>query len=126
MARVRVIRDRVIKLDLDRKPVSWRRLARRLKLAEHLFGLKIEKIVIHETNHGYHVRILTRKKLEPVVIVALQACLGSDYKRELLNLRRIVIFGVYANVLHNSTEKRLVFVGPFENFLKWSGYDRHL
>lgn len=42
----------------------------------------------YRTRRGYHVELLSRLALEPVAMVALQAILGSDYRREAFNLFR--------------------------------------
>ena len=121
--------DRVIKLDFDRRRVSWRTVAKRVLFADHLMRLKPDYVIIHRTRHGYHMRLILKRRLRPEFIVALQAAFGSDPRREILNLERIMN-GKYANVLHNNTEKTLIFSGSWLNFLKWCGYwreenDRH-
>lgn len=42
-----------------------------------------------KTRHGWHVIIGVRKKLAPPLIVAAQAVLGSDPKREAFNIMRV-------------------------------------
>ena len=42
------------------------------------------------TRRGWHVAITLRDALEPAEIVALQSCLGSDRRREALNLMRVI------------------------------------
>jgi hypothetical protein len=111
---------RVVKLDFDRRKVSWGRLARRLIFLERLMHIDPLEVVIHRTKHGYHVRIALGRKFPPIAIVALQACLGSDYRREILNLERIVVGGKFANILFNNSEKRLVFWGDWDTFLRWA------
>lgn len=42
------------------------------------------------TRRGWHVVIRWNRKFEPAERVALQAVLGSDVKRETLNLMRVI------------------------------------
>jgi hypothetical protein len=37
---------------------------------------------------GFHVVVVTNKRLSPMRVVCLQAIIGSDWKRELFNSRR--------------------------------------
>ena len=120
MAESEALKARVVKLDFDRRRVSWKRLARRLIFLERLMHIDPLEIVIHRTKHGYHVRILLGREFSPLAIVALQACLGSDYRREILNLERIVVGGRYANILFHNSERRLVFTGDWDKFLRWA------
>jgi hypothetical protein len=101
--------------------VGWGRLARRMRFADFLMNLDVLRVVIHKSNHGYHVRVFVGRRLEPVAVVALQACLGSDYRRELNNLERIVVGKKFANILHNDTEREVVFEGDWDAFLRWAG-----
>jgi hypothetical protein len=117
--------ERVIKLDFDRAKVNWRLVAKRILFADHLLRLRPEYVVIHRTNHGYHMRLIIRKRLKPEHVIALQACFGSDPKREILNLERLM-HGKFANVLHNNTERKLIFDGTWENFMKWCGYAKRV
>ena len=57
----------------------------------------IKAVGYSRTRHGWHVTIVTRKRLEPFAIVAAQAVLGSDLNREFFNLVR-------ASVLHVAPE----------------------
>lgn len=43
---------------------------------------------MQRTRHGWHVLIKLREKLQPAEIVALQSIMGSDGRRETLNLMR--------------------------------------
>jgi len=63
----------------------------------------------YRTRRGWHVEIQARIMLEPEVMVALQAILGSDYRREAFNLFRVMALPVapvfwrrlgHWNVLH--------------------------
>lgn len=45
-------------------------------------------IAMERTRRGWHIIMRMRETLQPAEIVALQACLGSDRRREALNLMR--------------------------------------
>lgn len=47
-----------------------------------------EGICMERTRRGWHVLIKLRERLLPSELVALQSCLGSDGRREALNLMR--------------------------------------
>lgn len=53
-------------------------------------GLRPASIRYDRTKRGWHVIVLWNKGLHPLAIVALQAVLGSDLKREGLNLMRVM------------------------------------
>lgn len=46
-------------------------------------------IRLDRTRHGWHVVIGVRRRLAPAIIVAVQAALGSDWKREVFNIVRV-------------------------------------
>lgn len=48
-----------------------------------------EHIVRSPGGGGYHVQVHVQEPLDPVMVVTLQALLGSDYKREVFNLVRV-------------------------------------
>lgn len=50
--------------------------------------LRVERVGIFRTRHGYHVSIVVRGRIAFARCVLLQALLGSDWKRELFNSRR--------------------------------------
>ncbi len=56
-----------------------------------IFGrLRVQAVGARSTRHGYHVRIFVKNKIPPRELNFLQLALGSDYRRECLNLRRII------------------------------------
>lgn len=56
-----------------------------------LFGrLKVQNVNIRSTKHGYHVRIRVKNSIPSRELNFLQLALGSDYRRECMNLRRII------------------------------------
>lgn len=57
----------------------------------------IRAVGFAKTRRGWHVTVVTRRKLQPFAIVAAQAVLGSDLDREFFNLVR-------ASVLHVAPE----------------------
>lgn len=54
-----------------------------------LWQWPIEAVRIDKTRHGWHVVVGLRVKVRAPLIVAAQAILGSDYKRESYNLMRV-------------------------------------
>ena len=66
----------------------WRFL---FQFAWPLFGkLSVRHVDLKKTRHGYHVRISVRNKIPKRELNFLQLALGSDYRRECMNLRRII------------------------------------
>ena len=55
-----------------------------------IVGLRIVWTLYRRTRRGWHVIIAMRDHLSPGETIALQACLGSDRRRETLNLMRAV------------------------------------
>ena len=53
-----------------------------------LCGLRIRWVRLDRTRRGWHMVCQLHAALEPLAIVAIQAILGSDYRRESLNLMR--------------------------------------
>jgi hypothetical protein len=56
----------------------------------HILSERIEWIRYDRTRRGWHVIIKWKRKFEPLATVALQAVLGSDGRREALNLKRVL------------------------------------
>jgi hypothetical protein len=52
--------------------------------------LRVQSTDIKRTRHGYHVRIRVKNKIPSWELNFLQLALGSDYRRECMNLRRII------------------------------------
>jgi len=80
--------NRTIMLDFDQRQVP--RL-RRIFTGLRWLGLGSPKwIRTDRTAHGWHVIVKLRQKLTDGEIIAAQAVLGSDLKRETLNLKRAI------------------------------------
>ena len=85
----------LLKIDWDR--VDMRKLPRRLRrlrwflnTSEELLDIGWYPPEVQRSPHGIHIEVeLRRGRLQPAELVALQAALGSDPVRELLNLHRI-------------------------------------
>lgn len=75
-------------LDLDGRAVP-RVFWRRLRHAVRTWQLRVEHVRYDRTRRGWHVIVRLRETLDPVAIVAAQAILGSDPKREIFNLLRV-------------------------------------
>lgn len=82
----------LIKLDIDRLDnilylVSD--LEKRLRFIKkmNVVSLKVEKVC--KTKKGYHIYLRSKDKLSDTEIILIQSALGSDWMRELLNLRRV-------------------------------------
>jgi hypothetical protein len=55
------------------------------------FGrLRVRSVDVRRTKHGYHVRIAVKNYIGKRDLNFLQLALGSDFRRECLNLRRII------------------------------------
>lgn len=48
----------------------------------------VDFVSYYRTRRGWHVEVRVRRRVHPWRIVAVQAVLGSDYRREAFNLRR--------------------------------------
>lgn len=56
----------------------------------HICGLNAEWFRIDRTARGWHVVIRLKEPLELPEAIALQAAMGSDARREALNIRRAI------------------------------------
>jgi|SRR5208282_2680686 len=87
-----------IKLDLDglHSPASLLRFVRAnwwfpICFEWPEFGeLDVRKVEVRKTVRGYHVVLFVRNKIPSLYLIIVQLSLGSDPKRECVNLRRIV------------------------------------
>ena len=73
-----------IKLDYDvpeAPPIGWWMF--------RALNLTVQLARWDRTANGWHVLIWVKEELEPTEIVALQAILGSDPRREAFNLMRV-------------------------------------
>jgi hypothetical protein len=60
----------------------------------HVLQITPEWIRQDKTRHGWHVVIKLPRRLHKLALVALQAILGSDPRRETLNLMRALSIGM--------------------------------
>ena len=77
----------VLRVDYDR-PRLPRACYRRLVATLRWLRLRPVEVVYTRTEHGWHVKVTLTRRCAPLVVVALQAILGSDPKRETFNLVR--------------------------------------
>jgi hypothetical protein len=86
-----------LKLDFDQvvweaRPELSREVYERLDFLATLLEFEFHWRWMPSTNAGFHVEIIVFNfKYSPVVVVALQAILGSDWKRETYNLMRALV-----------------------------------
>jgi len=84
-----------ILLDFDFKPKDLEKfakeLANKMSFIDFVFETTFTKCKVRETNKGLHIYLeaIAPNQLNPVDIVVIQLALGSDYKRELFNYRRV-------------------------------------
>lgn len=64
--------------------------ADRLGLVARLHRVRVLCVRIDRTRHGWHVVVWLSRRFALMRVVALQAVLGSDWKRELFNSVRVV------------------------------------
>lgn len=86
-----------ILVDIDFKAENMRRL---VKMAEDFawkmyfvsssLNLRFTKVKVYETKKGIHIYldVESERPLTPLEVIIIQLALGSDYKREIFNLRR--------------------------------------
>lgn len=86
-----------IKLDFDNYSPQqlmhfiWSRWRFLFRFRWPVFGrLHVKGIDVRKTRHGYHIRIWVKNKIPSRELTFLQLALGSDYRRECMNLRRII------------------------------------
>lgn len=77
----------LIKLDIDRRPVTG--LVARATEWAHLCHLTVQGVGFERSRNGWHVTVVVWQRLTPAEIVASQAMLGSDWRREACNLLRV-------------------------------------
>ena len=82
------LEDNTIQCDFDRtKAPSLPKLWRVLRTT----GILPKSVRYDRTNHGWHVIVeIWGERIPSAERVALQACMGSDPKRETLNLMRVI------------------------------------
>lgn len=77
----------ILRLDYD-KPRPPRDSFRRIVAALRWLRLRPVALVYRRTVRGWHVKVGVSRRCSALVVVALQAILGSDHKREVFNLVR--------------------------------------
>lgn len=78
----------LLKLDFD-GPIP-RGFLYRLRHCTKLWHWTVEGIRYDKTRRGWHVSVAVTERVAPALVVAAQACLGSDLKRESFNLMRVL------------------------------------
>ena len=74
--------DRMVKMVSD--------FAFKMYFVTDVLGVRFTGIKVYETSKGVHIYLdyESKRPLTPLEIIIIQLALGSDYKRELYNLRR--------------------------------------
>lgn len=80
-------KNNVVKLDMD----GWflPNIQARLDTVKHLTQLETKDTRFKKTKNGFHVYLYFKENLSDWQVLALQAILGSDWKREAINFRRL-------------------------------------
>lgn len=77
-----------LKVDYD-TPRMPARLVGRIGHCTAAAGLRVEWWSLYRTVKGWHLEVECVGRLQPFGIVAVQAMLGSDWKREAFNIGRV-------------------------------------
>jgi hypothetical protein len=64
----------------------------RIRYLAQTLHWRIGEVRVDKTRRGYHVVVDVKKRLPFAIVVAAQALLGSDVRREIYNLRRAVVW----------------------------------
>ena len=92
--------DDKIKLDIDNKDLAFKLVDRwAWVLSNFQDWFKVKGIKIRETSSGFHVYLSIDRLLTAEDVIILQLILGSDYKREIYNLKRLRQLGKWENIL---------------------------
>lgn len=79
-----------IKLDYDGEPPKD--LMERLGFVRRLLSLgRLGPVVVTCTRRGFHVETSCARELDQTAVAAVQAILGSDFRRETFNLARALV-----------------------------------
>ena len=70
----------------SRCPLRYPDIASKIRALRQ--AIRVSSIIYSPTRKGWHIIIETTRRLSAIETIALQACLGSDVKRELMNLQR--------------------------------------
>lgn len=82
----------LLKLDLD-GGATVRGVLQRITHWARLTRLRVQAVRYSRSRHGWHVMVQVWQRLSPAEIVAAQAMLGSDWRREAFNLLRVRALG---------------------------------
>lgn len=77
-----------LKLDYDGE-LDLERLASRMSFVEYVMQIEFEDMKVYRTARGWHVYASYSENIPDHQAVCIQALLGSDWVRELYNLRRV-------------------------------------
>ena len=105
----RVVRSNTtdcICVDIDYKPFNDDEQAELIFKLHNLMGIKTESIRKYETRRGFHIIIKPTVRFTPLELIAIQAILGSDQRREALNFKRYTD-GYFLNLLFEPKKKEL-------------------
>jgi hypothetical protein len=80
---------KMLLLDFDGKPPKYSALSSMFKILRSV-NVRPLSFCYARSNRGWHVAIILSRKIGRLERVALQAILGSDRKRECLNLFRVL------------------------------------
>ena len=75
---------------LDFDSVTPSDLLERVRFVCALHRLTVEWLRVDRTRHGWHVIVQVRQRVALLRLAAIQAVLGSDWKREAFNTARAV------------------------------------
>lgn len=64
-------------------------LEMRVQMVCDMMAWPIEAIRLDRTRRGWHVVVAVKRRIAAASVVAAQAIMGSDWKREMFNLQRV-------------------------------------
>ncbi len=70
-------------------PTAPAQLIDRIMQCCRLWGWDVWMVRYDRTRHGWHVLVFLTHDVPPPLVVAAQAIWGSDWRREMFNLRRV-------------------------------------
>lgn len=102
-----------LKCDFDSAalPREW---WERLRVVMRAQRLTVDLVRVDRTTRGWHVLIVVRQRIAFARVVLIQSLLGSDWKRELFNSRRAIVWRhvpafwrCRANVLYERHDRKV-------------------
>ena len=78
----------VLRIDVDGPTYTPADVEYRRRLLCAMLGVRVRHAGTRKTRRGYHVTLEVPRRYGPLAVVAMQAVLGSDYRREMFNLVR--------------------------------------